>query len=237
MLQAIVVVLCGQWSQKRSLARMYLQDAVPGRRLDIGSGTGKFLHEMSARVGTAEGLDADARAAQGARGRYGVCVHTCDLEQAQVPSCTFDAITLNHVLEHLPDPVAVLTECKRILKHGGRIVCVTPNADSWGHQRFRQNWRGLEPPRHLHIFNPRNLATCATKAGLAKFTSTANAGNAWPMIYESLHLEASSAYTIGSGDRPKALALRALFLEFKECRLLKNNPDVGEVCVLLCEKR
>jgi hypothetical protein len=56
------------------------------------------------------------------------------------------------------------------------------------------------------------------------------------MIYESLLLESSAAYAIRSGHRPKVFALQALLLEFKECRLINQNPEAGEVCVLLWEK-
>ncbi len=235
-LNALVVALGGQWSGKRALARMYLQDAAPGRLLDVGAGSGKFLYEMRGRGWEVEGLDADPQAAKAAGERYGVRVRACGLAEARFPSCSFDAITLNHVLEHLPDPVALLRECERVLRPGGRLVGITPNADSWGHGRFGRNWRGLEPPRHLHVFNPRSLAACAGKAGFARFDLNTNAGSSWPMLYESLLLESSGAYTIGTSDRPKALALRALLLEFQECRLLKSKPDAGEVCVLVCDK-
>ncbi len=236
MLDAVVVFLGGQSSRRRSLTRMYLQDAAPGRLLDIGAGSGRFLHEMNMLGWKVEGLEVDVRAAEVAREQYGVCVHACGLREMKFASDSFDAITLNHVLEHLPDPVAVLAECARLLKRGGRLVCVTPNADSWGHKRFGKNWRGLEPPRHLHIFNLRNLEACASRAGLARFNVSTNAGDSWPMLYESLLLESGADYTIGCGDRPKSLALQALLLEFKECRLFRENPGVGEVCVLLCEK-
>jgi SAM-dependent methyltransferase len=40
---------------------------------------------------------------------------------------SFDLVTANMVLEHLPDPDAVFAEVARILKPGGRFVFVTPN--------------------------------------------------------------------------------------------------------------
>src|ERR1700682_306065 len=44
-----------------------------------------------------------------------------------------------------------------VLKRDGQLVMTTPNSQSWGHKHYRQDWRGLESPRHLQIFNPRSL--------------------------------------------------------------------------------
>jgi SAM-dependent methyltransferase len=48
---------------------------------------------------------------------------------AQLPFAddTFDVVSANMVLEHLPDPVAVLAEISRVLQPGGCFVFVTPN--------------------------------------------------------------------------------------------------------------
>jgi hypothetical protein len=46
------------------------------------------------------------------------------------------------------------------------LVIFTPNANSLGHQLFGSSWRGLEPPRHLHIFTPGSMRRILTEAGL-----------------------------------------------------------------------
>jgi len=40
----------------------------------------------------------------------------------------FDEIRINHVLEHLNDPIRVLKECIRICKNGAKIVVNVPHA-------------------------------------------------------------------------------------------------------------
>src|SRR5215210_208851 len=42
----------------------------------------------------------------------------------------FDTIVASHVLEHLVDPVAVLSRAREWLAPGGRLIVVVPNADS-----------------------------------------------------------------------------------------------------------
>ena len=80
----------------------------------------------------------------------------------------FDIITLNNVVEHLHDPGAVLGACHRLLKPGGHIWLDTPNIDSPGHRFFGVNWRGLETPRHLVLFNHKSLVHLLMNAGFQK---------------------------------------------------------------------
>jgi 2-polyprenyl-3-methyl-5-hydroxy-6-metoxy-1,4-benzoquinol methylase len=68
-----------------------------------------------------------------------------DFQAARLDGGDFDAITMSHVIEHVPDPLASLDKCRRLLRLGGYLVLSTPNVRSLGHQRFGQSWRGLEP--------------------------------------------------------------------------------------------
>jgi 2-polyprenyl-3-methyl-5-hydroxy-6-metoxy-1,4-benzoquinol methylase len=98
--------------------------------------------------------------------KFSLNVFQGTLEEAEFPDEHFDTITMNHVIEHVPDPIKVLEECRRELKPGGRLVVVTPNIKCLGHYIFRENWRGLEVPRHLFLFSLPSLRACAEAAGL-----------------------------------------------------------------------
>ena len=138
-----------------------------GRRLlDVGCGSGAFLSGMRERGWTVVGVEPDPVAAAAAR-RNGIDVRDGMLADAAFTDDAFDAIVLSHVIEHVHDPIALLRECSRVLRPGGTLVMMTPNLTSVGHQRFGADWRGLEPPRHLHIFSVDSLAACARSAGLA----------------------------------------------------------------------
>jgi predicted O-linked N-acetylglucosamine transferase (SPINDLY family)/GT2 family glycosyltransferase/ubiquinone/menaquinone biosynthesis C-methylase UbiE len=55
---------------------------------------------------------------------------TGDLDQrglGQIPSESFDFVIMNHVLEHLFDPIQAIKECLRILKPGGSLVMSVPD--------------------------------------------------------------------------------------------------------------
>jgi 2-polyprenyl-3-methyl-5-hydroxy-6-metoxy-1,4-benzoquinol methylase len=142
--------------------RKYLA-ARRGRMLDVGCGNGDLV-EMARDYGwQAEGIDLDAKAIANARGK-GLNVRLGMLAEQAYPDSTFDLITMSHVIEHLHDPVSILRESYRLIKGDGLLVVSTPNTASVGHRKFGPYWRGLEPPRHLRLFNPRTLAEVARRA-------------------------------------------------------------------------
>lgn len=79
----------------------------------------------------------------------------------------FTHITLNHVIEHVHDPQGMLLQCWQLLQPGGHLYIETPNIDSVGHRLYGPHWRGLEPPRHMIMFNRRSLSEVVLAAGFA----------------------------------------------------------------------
>lgn len=142
----------------------YLRSMENGRLLDVGCGNGAMLESLEALGWEVEGVDFDSLAVGCAR-KKGLRVHLGTLAAQGLPPGSFDAVISSHVIEHVPDPLGLLRECHRILKPGGQLIFITPNAGGWGHRLYGPDWRGLEPPRHLHIFTLESLAAIATAAG------------------------------------------------------------------------
>lgn len=162
-----------------------------GRLLDVGCGDGSFL-KLAKDIGwNVVGVDPDPEAARNASSQ-GLTVYEGGVDYFAGESELFDVITLNHVIEHVPDPVRVLADCHALLKPGGRIWVETPNVDSHGHARFGRNWRGLEAPRHLLLFNRRSLREAVTAAGFV-MPAECLRPSAAPGIYK-----ASYAMEVGS---------------------------------------
>lgn len=137
-----------------------------GRVLDVGAGAGEFVALMRDTGWNAEGIDPDPDAVDAARLRnVPVTRSTVDQVLAQGSEQMYDAITLNHVIEHLHDPPQVLGVCRRLLKPDGVIWIATPNLDSIGHKRFRRHWVHLDPPRHLMLFTRAALESVLVTAG------------------------------------------------------------------------
>jgi 2-polyprenyl-3-methyl-5-hydroxy-6-metoxy-1,4-benzoquinol methylase len=150
-----------------------------GRLLDIGFGSGDFLDAARAIGWEVTGIDTDSKVVSNALKR-GLNVYQGDLEVLAGESNAFDFITLSHVIEHVHKPIPILEACYRLLKPGGKLWLETPNINSLGRMRFRNNWRGLETPRHLVIFNRRSLHTALNQIG---FTEVRDASRPSPCLF------------------------------------------------------
>jgi 2-polyprenyl-3-methyl-5-hydroxy-6-metoxy-1,4-benzoquinol methylase len=222
----------GLMLEQHELDTMTLRAVPPGRLLDVGCGSGMLLQRMRIAGWEVEGVDLDEKAIVRAWREYGVVVRHGDLHAACYPDGSFDAVTLNHVIEHVHDPIALLVECRRILRSDGRLILVTPNIASWGHARFGRNWRGLEPPRHLHLFSPKTLAETARRAGFARLEVRTASARAYYILLASLEQERHDIHRIGA-DPSLVDGLRALHLHRQAWRRVQQRSDVGDEILLV----
>lgn len=141
--------------------------AVPahgGLLLDVGCGNGGFLVLARQAGWSVEGLDFDATAVATARSRD-LPVTLGGIDALSAHHERYDVITLSHVIEHVHDPVSFMRQLFDLMKPGGQLWIETPNLASWGSNYFGKNWRGLEPPRHLVLFNRSSLIRLLASTG------------------------------------------------------------------------
>jgi len=223
------------WREKGDT--MFLGSGIPERNhlLDVGCGKGDFMTRMHRQGWQVEGLEVDADAVKYARSISGLSVHLGSLENIRFPDNTFDVITSNHVIEHVHDPIALIRECLRILKPGGRLVLATPNMESFGHQIFERNWSHLDPPRHLQLFTMKTLRECAVRAGFQSINVWCPPGyaeGAFPASIERKDKisgkERSEAFKCMEAS---SLKIRAYYRYF-----VKKEEKVGEEIFLMATK-
>lgn len=145
-----------------------------GTLLDVGCGNGRFLAFAQLLGWRVTGIEPDSESAAQARKLTGAPVHA-GFEEAALPPASVDAITLNHVLEHAGDPRAVLAGCRRALRPGGTLTVIVPNWRSAIHRLLGGYWIGLEPARHLVMFDQARLRSLLVESG---FTVT-EIGTTW----------------------------------------------------------
>lgn len=124
-----------------------------------------MLAAIRDRGWTVLGLERSAESARAASAIHRLPVVVGPLEAIR-EGATFDLIVLHHVLEHLPDPLAVLQACRQRLAPGGRVVIAVPNFASWQRRFAGPYWVHLDVPRHLGHFTPRSLERALRSAGL-----------------------------------------------------------------------
>lgn len=205
-----------------------------GHLLDVGCGSGDWLAALEELGWNTHGTDADEAAVRTARER-GLDVYHGALEQRAFPDECFDAITLNHVIEHVPNPRETVAECRRILKQGGMLAISTPNVDSLSHRYFGADWRGLEPPRHLHVFSKPSLNRILGLAGFSNVTQ--HAGVATSVLFESVALRRGWRRVEGLEVSRRAAYVACRGLSAVELGLSVLNPSWADCIRAFAVKR
>lgn len=101
----------------------------PKTLLDVGSGLAVFPAVMREAGWIATALDPDPRSARHAEEKAGVEGLVADF-MAEMPDRRFSLISFNKVLEHVPDPVAMLGRAKDVLEPGGRVYVELPDGEA-----------------------------------------------------------------------------------------------------------
>lgn len=149
--------------QKRQLIQEFTGKMM-GNLLDYGCGTGAFLNAMQRRQWKVQGMEPDAGAREKAEKLLDQPLLSPE-DWAKLHGQSFDAITLWHVLEHVPDPNALIPKLKSVLSSSGVLVLALPNRDAWDAQHYGTYWAAYDVPRHLHHFNPQIIKNLMASHG------------------------------------------------------------------------
>lgn len=172
--------------------------------LDVGCGNGEFLQFASQLGWLAEGIDNDAAAVAAARAA-GYRVTHGSLDELPFGRDRYRHVTLSHVIEHVHEPRKLLRQCFELLVPGGRLWLETPNLRSFGHDVFGPSWRGLEPPRHLVLFDRASLTATLDAAGFSGIEFRAHPG-VTVFIWEQSRMIARASGNSARGLRRKLLS-------------------------------
>lgn len=145
----------------------------PGRLLDVGCSFGFFLDQARRRGWTTVGVEPNDDTAGIARRRFGLEVQSGLVGDAGLEAGSFDCVTLWDVVEHVPDPVALMATVRGLLAAGGLVAITTPDVGGLFPQaslkaaRMAGAWPHPEPPHHLFQFSERTLGRLLRQAALA----------------------------------------------------------------------
>ncbi|GEM_PF-6915695 len=139
------------------------------RFLELGCGNGYFLYELS-RTGHGEyyglePLEQEYTRAVDTMKKAGIDAHRIThtlIESAQYHDNYFDIIFSYHVIEHLENPLAMITQARRWLKQNGTLIIICPNAEGAIPQQTLATWR-LNKPAHRWLPGKKSLSALLKK--------------------------------------------------------------------------
>lgn len=177
-----------------------------GSLLDVGCFSGMFLCNARKRGFEIVGVEPNEDACMHVRNLLGCEVVHGSLGAAHFSPNHFSAVSFLDVIEHIEDPVEALKAALRIMRPGGVLALVTPNAQGLLQRVVKakrkilgQPWCPIDDvPWHLWGFTRESLTRCVEKAGF--------------VVRKNLWLEPSPLTTnLGAGTSvPKRTTLLAV---------------------------
>lgn len=165
----------------------------PGSLLDVGAGIGQFLSLARPFFERVCGVEVSQSAIDIAKAKYDLEIRRGELQEIDFGEELFDNITIFHVLEHVPNPRALLEECRSLLRDTGTVMIAVPNdvcsirarlrrcLRSAGLKRFSQlgpsalpriTLDGTIDEIHLSHFTPEVLRRLLTECGFVVLRNT-----------------------------------------------------------------
>lgn len=135
---------------RKHLLYPLLNRRLHGLTLDVGCGIGDML---AFRPGTI-GVDVNQRTVQHCIDS-GFEAKVMSPDVLPFPDCRFDSVLLDNVLEHIVNPVPLLTEIRRVLKSGGLLLVGVPGVRGWAMD-----------PDHKIAYNEKQLIECMERVRL-----------------------------------------------------------------------
>jgi SAM-dependent methyltransferase len=154
-----------------------LSAGLPKTVLDVGTHVGRFVHLARQAGWEAEGLEFNPVTASYAAWRTGAPIHQGLAQELATQGRRYSAVTLNDVLEHIPQPAPLLTDLRSLLHPGGVVAMKVPNGPM---QRFKERIRRSVLRRtdagvmtryvHVNHFTVESLRCCLERAGFRAVT-------------------------------------------------------------------
>lgn len=184
----------------------------PGRILDIGCGTGEFLHTCATAGWASSGIEPSQIAREFARSEHGLDVKDED-ELQGLERASFDIITMWHVLEHVSNLNERIIQVKQLLKPGGRFIVAVPNRSSLDASIYGEFWAAWDLPRHLYHFRPEDIDRLMRKHELTVKRTL-------PMIFDAYYVSMlSEKYRTGGSS-----LIRSTWNGFRSNQAARKTP-------------
>lgn len=161
--------------------------------LDYGCGKGDFVYFLSKNNIKAYGFEPDKKAQENF-----LRINHANQLLSDIRG-KYDAITLFHVLEHIPDFEEIFKGLKNNLKPEGTLLLALPNYKSFDAKFYKNYWAAYDVPRHQWHFSPEAVENLAHKFGMI-------IAKKYPMLFDSFYVSLISEQYKESGGLGKLRA-------------------------------
>ena len=171
-----------------------------GALLDIGAGTGDFLKQAKNEGWKVTGIEPSPDARKKASEKGIALFQNIDAVSTQ----KFDAITMWHVLEHVPDLQHQIEWLKNHLNKNGVLFVAVPNFNSLDAKHYKNFWAAWDVPRNLHHFSAKSIKSLFEAHGFILEESK-------PLVFDSFYVSLlSEKYKASSFFQPCSAFLTGL---------------------------
>ena len=198
--------------------------------MDYGCGAGQFVKELQELgfTGT-RGFDPYLPASLNDWEKLGLTD-----EYKTLQSANWDAITLNHVFEHLENPIDILQNLNKLLGKNGKLILRFPIIDSFAFEKYRENWVQFDAPRHINLFTRKSIQLAVEKAGNYKIVAMYDDSFHFQFTGSELYLKKLSLSPKHNNQLKRLLSFKTYQYHFKAKKLNKQNK--GDQMVIILEK-
>lgn len=237
--------LFDKWNSKRTWNRLNKKIEVGANVLEIGVGSGYLLNFLRKKGLKVEGCDLSKRISLCLKEKYNINVFNCWIDQVEEKQ-KYDVVVMNHILEHVDNPVYFLREVLKRMKSGGVLHLVVPNAGSWN--ACFSSWINYVP-YHLLYFNKKSLINVLKQVGFVDLRiETYEPFSGWFLTLLHTFLNKTKKHTnqimynsekvkVGKRNSLKAHIYYSIMLVFGEViyplRFLQSKLGYGEELVIL----
>ncbi|WP_044200234.1 class I SAM-dependent methyltransferase [Dyadobacter tibetensis] len=207
-----------------------INELVPakGSLLDIGCGTGAFLHTCQQDGWKIIGTEPDPDARLQAEQKVGSPIHA-QIQGLPHADNSFDIISMWHVLEHVHRLNETLSWLRSKLKTSGKILIAVPNPESHDAQVFGKYWAAYDVPRHLYHFTKNTMNKLLANHGLLIHSIQ-------PMWFDAFYVSMlSTKYQSGNTDLIRSLST-GIKSNFKGRKRADHRNNTSSLIYIITKK-
>lgn len=150
LLEGILLVILRNISSRIDTIELKPTLPPPAKILEIGCSHGARLSDLKKHGYEVKGIDLSQESVDFAKKR-GLDVECVSIETCSFPENSFDIVIMSMVLEHIREPINIISQISKWIKPGGELLISIPCADGFEFKMYKEYCYVVQPPYHIFI--------------------------------------------------------------------------------------